>query len=451
MFDSLAAVQAIRVEQKRPVELRWVQHAALLTALATLFGWGLAVRSQVVPLPAEHAAIGFLAPPSAPAQVWQPVRVPVRTSVTPDPTLAASTGVPAAGDLLAGLTTLPDGSTVNAITGAPQWVQAHRRAPLLTAPEEGAARELEVPQWSYLRVLATANGWLRVAYGAEADGRPANVAWVSVADIGASGPPPQFVMARADLALWDSADASSARLSTAPGLATMQLAGLEKNGRLAVQLDGSAAPAIAWVDREAVSGALDPLARDVPLAQTYSPFRADVRLDVPYRTQLDGSLSALSNCGPTSVAMVLEAFGISIPTAAARSLALLQMGISSPFSGTTLESLRSVAEGQGLVGLGLHENGRYHRWTLEEVRQHIRAGQPIIPQLRYRMMPGRGWTWTSTDHYVVISGVVGDDFIIDDPIPEGGHGERLIRADELDRAWRSSDYPYAGFAVARPE
>jgi hypothetical protein len=52
----------------------------------------------------------------------------------------------------------------------------------------------------------------------------------------------------------------------------------------------------------------------------------------------------------------------------------------------------------------------------------------VIPQLRYRMMPGRGWTWTSTDHYVVISGLVGDDFIIDDPIPDGGKGERLISA-----------------------
>jgi hypothetical protein len=68
-----------------------------------------------------------------------------------------------------------------------------------------------------------------------------------------------------------------------------------------------------------------------------------VRLDVPYRTQLDGSLSALSNCGPTSVAMILEGFGIRLPTAGARALALRQMGISSAFSGTTLESLRSVA------------------------------------------------------------------------------------------------------------
>ena len=132
-------------------------------------------------------------------------------------------------------------------------------------------------------------------------------------------------------------------------------------------------------------------------------------------------------------------------------MALRHMGISSTFSGTTLESLRSVAEAHGLVGLGLYENGRYRRWTLDDVRRHLRAGQPVIPQLRYLMMPGRGWTWTSIDHYVVISGLVGEDFIINDPIPEGGKGERLISAGDLDRAWRSSDFPYAGFAIARPE
>ena len=33
-------------------------------------------------------------------------------------------------------------------------------------------------------------------------------------------------------------------------------------------------------------------------------------LDVPYRSQLDGSAYALSNCGPTSLSMVLAYYGI---------------------------------------------------------------------------------------------------------------------------------------------
>jgi hypothetical protein len=371
--------------------------------------------------------------------------------VTPDPSPPVAVSPPSVDDVVAASSIPADRVNAGAVAGVEQWVQAHRRSTLVAVPEDGAAREVEVPQWSYLRVLETGNGWLKVAYGRDADGGPATVAWVSVSDIGLSGPPPRFVMARSDVALWDAPDGTSIRVSTAPRLATFQLAGPERDGRVAVRLDGGESAAIAWVDREAVSTAPAPVERDVPLADAFSPFRADVRLDVPYRTQLDGSLSALSNCGPASVGMVLEAFGIRVPTATARALALRQMGYSNPFTGTTLESLRSVAEAHGLVGLGLHENGRYRRWTLDDVRRHLRAGQPVIPQLRYRMMPGRGWTWTSTDHYVVISGLVGEDFIIDDPIPEGGKGERLIGADELDRAWGSSDFPYAGFAIARPE
>ena len=58
---------------------------------------------------------------------------------------------------------------------------------------------------------------------------------------------------------------------------------------------------------------------------------------------------------------------------------------------------------------------------------------------------------TTTDHYVVISGMVGDDFIIGEPVPEGGKGKRPISAADLDRAWRSSDFTYAGFAITRPD
>ena len=193
-----------------------------------------------------------------------------------------------------------------------------------------------------------------------------------------------------------------------------------------------------------------PSDRDVPIAQPFSPFASVARLDVPYRTQLDGSISSAANCGPTSVAMAIESFGIYVPTAQSRVLAMRAMGISDPFSGTTLESLRAVAETYGLQGLDLHENGRYKKWSLEDVRAHLRAGHPVIPQLRYRMMPGREWLWVSYDHYVVITGMVGDDFIINDPVGLNGHGERVLTASELTRAWMNSDFPGAGMAIARP-
>jgi hypothetical protein len=150
------------------------------------------------------------------------------------------------------------------------------------------------------------------------------------------------------------------------------------------------------------------------------------------------------------VAMAIESFGTYVPTAQSRTLAMRAMGIYDPFSGTTLESLRAVAEAYGLKGLDLHEDGKYKRWTLDDVRTHLRAGHPVIPQLRYRMMPGREWLWVGYDHYVVITGMVGDDFIINDPVGLNGHGERVLTAEQLRRAWMGSDFPGAAVAIARP-
>ena len=57
-------------------------------------------------------------------------------------------------------------------------------------------------------------------------------------------------------------------------------------------------------------------------------------------------------------------------------------------------------------------------------------------------MPGREWVWVSYDHYVVITGMVGDDFVINDPIGLDGHGERVLTAAQMD-AHNSFDHPEA--------
>ena len=336
-----------------------------------------------------------------------------------------------------------------------EWVQAHRRTVLLSAPDDGATRELDVPQWSYLKVLETRHdGWLRVGYGSNGSGQPVGVAWVPVTDIGISGPPPRFVTSVRDVPLWSADGPGAEPVAVAPRFATLELAGAERNGRVAVRVADTewADRPLAWVDWDAVSGGRGPAEREAPrpLARPFSPFVGSVRLDVPYRTQLDGSISAQANCGPTSIAMALESFGVYIPTSQSRAIATRSMGIFSPWSGTTLESLRDVARTYGLEGLDLHENGRYKRWTLDDVRRHLRAGHPVIPQLRYRLMPGREWTWVGFDHYVVINGMDGDDFIITDPVPHNGRGERTITAQQLLRAWMGSDQPGAALAVARP-
>jgi hypothetical protein len=263
---------------------------------------------------------------------------------------------------------------------------------------------------------------------------------------------PKFVTSVQDARLWSSDGADAQPVAAVPRLATLEMAGPERNGRVAVKLADSthANGRMAWMDWQAVAVSRGPADREVPIAQAFSPFATEARLDVPYRTQLDGSISSAANCGPTSVSMAIQSFGIYVPTAQARALANRAMGVYDPFGGTTLESLRSVAEASGLQGLDLFQDGKYRRWTLDDVRAHLRAGHPVIPELRYRLMPGREWIWISTDHYVVITGMVGDDFVINDPIGLDGHGERVLTAAQLQRAWMNSDNPGAAVAIARP-
>ena len=85
--------------------------------------------------------------------------------------------------------------------------------------------------------------------------------------------------------------------------------------------------------------------------------------------------------------MVLDAFGISVPTDRPRAQAHRFQGTSGPDTGFLLEVLQSVAETYGLEGQDLIEERRYRRWTLDEVREHLRAGHLVIPQLRYRLCP----------------------------------------------------------------
>lgn len=438
-------MQAVRVERRRSPDTRWFQHLSLLAALGLLFTSVISSRPQATGELADRLPGRFLAPPGSPAQEWLPVRVPVRTTITPDPVQVAA-GAPT--DTLA----LADGAPPSAAQAVSrvEWVQTHRKTALYAAPDAAAPREVEVPQWSFLRVVDSQPNWLKVSFGGDGARRSGATAWVPAEDIGAQTP--RYVTSLRQTTLWASEATEAEPLAVAPRLATLELAGAERNGRVAVRLADGASPEgrIAWVDWSEIAASRGPTDRDVPTTQAFSPFVSTVRLDVPYRSQLDGSISSAANCGPTSVGMALEAFGVYVPTAQVRALAMRSMGIYDPFSGTTLESLRDAAEAYGLQGLDLHENGRYKRWTLDDVRAHLRAGHPVIPQLRYRMMPGREWVWVTYDHYVVITGMVGDDFIINDPISMGGQGERVLTAQQLLRAWMSSDFPGAALALARP-
>jgi uncharacterized protein YvpB len=198
----------------------------------------------------------------------------------------------------------------------------------------------------------------------------------------------------------------------------------------------------------------------LPAEAAPNPGNVGGQLAVPYRSQLDGNPWELADCGPASLAMVLAAYGKSVPTAEVRAIVNdLQDTWGNHDAGTFLENIGLIASRYGLQPIGMfkapgvykYEDKMLRRWTLAELRAQLDAGRPFIPQVWYRGLPGRERKAYDGDHFIVITGYQGDDFIYNDPIDKDGIGaERRISATRLDLAWRNADFPYAGVALAGP-
>ena len=176
-------------------------------------------------------------------------------------------------------------------------------------------------------------------------------------------------------------------------------------------------------------------------------------LDVPYRSQFDGTPWGSSNCGPTSLAMVMSAFGVGTLSMDVRRRADELLGFADPEQGTRLQDLARVATEHGLVVTGPYEGtlGRpraFRRWTLDEARAEVLASRPLMIEVYYPLLPNHYANPVDTDHYIVLVGLDGDDFIFNDSAnkPEPGYRVRISPAD-LTRAWANSDFPFAGFSV----
>src|SRR5688572_2313752 len=161
-------MQAVRVERRRPVDTRWLQHFSLLSAL------GLLLTSIVVGSPSTTAELAerlpghFLAPPGSPAQEWLPVRVPVRTTVRQQPTSlqVVAPVVDANGALV-------ESTLSSAVPPRVAWVQAHRKSALYADPDAGASRQTDIPQWSFLQIVESQPNWLKVTFRGDGAGRAA--------------------------------------------------------------------------------------------------------------------------------------------------------------------------------------------------------------------------------------------------------------------------------------
>ena len=441
-------MQAVRVRRERPVYSRQIAHLLIVTAFG-LLTW-VVVRAAPTPGPTPTILPSVsLGVPASPALEWRPVRAPVRTAspreLWPTPVSGQAGAEP---DLTLVVQSEP-GPVFQPSPAPPS--QTVRWSMLFAGPSRDASSFTDIPPWSSLRVLESRPGWLLVSYGGDGSTRRPGNAWVPAIDVAALDAPLETLVSTREATVWSGTDRGAAALTSVPRLAFFDPLGPAENGRVPVSL-GSSDPAggiRAWVDAAALAAA-GPLTGPRPWDRPFAFGEDRVRLRMPYRTQLDGSPAAGANCGPASLGMILDSFGINVATDRLRSQAHRFQGTSGPSTGFLLEVIQRVAETYGLEGQGLMEGQRYRRWTLDDVRRHLRAGHPVIPQLRYRLMPGREWAAVNYDHYLVLTGVDGDDFLFNDPIPSGGQGLERITASQLLRAWRNSDAPMAALAIASP-
>ena len=185
-------------------------------------------------------------------------------------------------------------------------------------------------------------------------------------------------------------------------------------------------------------------------------------LDLPYRSQLNGTAYALSNCGPTSLSMALAYYGIDAGLWDVRVRAMKAQGSwinseggYSDHYGVFVHHLATVAEDYGLRTQGLWNreaghNDSLHEWSADDLRRVLRQGHPVIAETAYRWLPGRGGANTTVDHYVVVHGLAGEQFVYSDPMDRQGGGPSLVIGEgELMRAMSHAKQPRAAFGLYR--
>jgi hypothetical protein len=198
--------------------------------------------------------------------------------------------------------------------------------------------------------------------------------------------------------------------------------------------------------------------RAPPARQLAQAYPADAAMDIaqvfaPYRSQLDGTPYAQANCGPATLGMGLDAFGASVSSAQLRAEALAAQGMRGNDVGTLITALARVAESHGLRAMDLFStDGDLQRWSLGDIRTHVGQGHPVVVQVRYRALPGRESVAFFGDHYLLITGLVGDRFLYNDAIDADGLGwDRLLTPERLQTAMDASDrrYAFSAFAIGR--
>jgi hypothetical protein len=138
----------------------------------------------------------------------------------------------------------------------------------------------------------------------------------------------------------------------------------------------------------------------------------------PYRTQLDDSIYARSDCGPAVLGMALADYGVDMDTLDLRRLTHTYQGTWPAVRvGTALQYIAQVADELGLPASGLYEgdDAAFHQWTVQEIEANIAAGRLVIPLVRFGLLPGHEDTGVRWGHYILLYAVQGDGFAYQDP------------------------------------
>src|SRR5438105_1265512 len=135
--------------------------------------------------------------------------------------------------------------------------------------------------------------------------------------------------------------------------------------------------------------------------------RSSIGMSIPFHTQKDGGRFQGSNCGPATLGMVLDAFGMAHDNAELRLETHTYQGTVGARTGTALQHMAHVAADYGLEPIGLYQppDGSYQkdgfaRWTVDEIRAEVLAGHPVIPLVKFRLLPGHEDSPFRADHYV---------------------------------------------------
>ncbi len=165
-----------------------------------------------------------------------------------------------------------------------------------------------------------------------------------------------------------------------------------------------------------------------------------LELDIPLRSQYDSSPYQNANCGPASLAMVLQAYGLNVPTERFPALSNQLQGTYGYDQGIALDYLVAIGQQAGLHQEGLYDSaGHYHQWAISDVIREVRAGYPVITLVHYNSLPQHQHELSQSDHYIVIVGVTSQGFLINDPASIGKAGYRqLLTPPELIAAWNAA-------------